>query len=65
MIKGGQRESATILPFPSRVRPRDTDDLEPRGFSRDGTPRAVSKAAVGSGWYHEAAIQEALGSRKQ
>jgi hypothetical protein len=50
------RESAKIYPFPAAGR-------APLGGRREGTkPSAdlsrVAKATVGSGWYHEAAIQE-------
>ncbi|MFL5338482.1 MAG: DUF2735 domain-containing protein [Geminicoccaceae bacterium] len=64
MDTGVRRESAKIYVFPVRARARPDD--------RDGSvePRAESavahyKAAVGSGWYHEAAIQEADRARKR
>ena len=57
-----RRESAQLIPFPARGQRR-------AGARRDSTgPRAelapqAGKAAIGSGWYHEAAIEEALHAR--
>jgi hypothetical protein len=63
MTTNSSRESAEIYQFPARGRfaagvqrsEKPADNL---------TSEQVVKAAVGSGWYHEAAIEEAERSRK-
>ncbi|HTT46550.1 MAG TPA: DUF2735 domain-containing protein [Pseudolabrys sp.] len=57
--------TAEIIPFPSRARPstgepRDGDNNTVMSFP---SPR-VARVAFGSGWYHEAAIQEAELTRR-
>jgi hypothetical protein len=49
------QESATIYQFPARV--RKTID----GYTEEFNPAAdlaLARVSFGSGWYHEAAIQE-------
>ena len=54
-----RRESAQIIPFPVRARPRAGVPHDTGSLRAELAPPAY-KAAVGSGWYHEAAIEEAL-----
>ena len=53
------RGSAEIIPFPSRARTiaGELRDVA-KPVAKFPLPRAV-KVASGSGWYHEAAIQDA------
>ena len=53
------REPAEIIPFPSRARTTlgELRDVA-KPVAKVPSPRAV-KIASGSGWYHEAAIQDA------
>ena len=53
------RGSAEIIPFPSRARatPGELRNVA-NPVAKFPLPRAV-KVASGSGWYHEAAIQDA------
>ena len=62
MATNSDRESARIYQFPARGRfaANQRGDTKPIAT---GTSRQVVKAAVGSGWYHEAAIQEAERAR--
>jgi uncharacterized protein DUF2735 len=58
------RGSAEIIPFPSHARknsgePRDTAKPPPTFAAQ-----RAAKVASGSGWYHEAAIQDAEQPRK-
>ena len=64
MDTGVRRESAKIYQFPvrARVQPDSRDGSTEPGA---GPSVALYKAAVGSGWYHEAAIQEADRARKR
>ena len=67
MATAGQRESAKILQFPTKGRPvSGNGPYEQARFAADAAaaPR-VAKVAVGSGWYHEAAIQEAEQASKR
>jgi hypothetical protein len=59
------RESAKIYKFPARVR-NTIDSLrdDSRPAADLASPR-VSAAAFGSGWYHEAAIQESKRIRER
>ena len=67
MATAGQRESAKILQFPTKARPAGGNGrYEQARFAAEAAmaPR-VAKVAVGSGWYHEAAIQEAEQAAKR
>ena len=58
------RGSAEIIPFPSCAR-KNSGDL--RDIAKPATTLASSlaaKVASGTGWYHDAAIQDAERSRK-
>ena len=57
-----RRESAQIIPFPVRGQPRPGTARAP-DLARVEPAAPAYKAAVGSGWYHEAAIEEALRAR--
>jgi hypothetical protein len=63
MTTSSDRASAQIYQFPARGR-------FAASIARDETPAAnldsphVVKAAVGSGWYHEAAIEDAERARR-
>ena len=64
MSTNDYRGSAEIIPFPLRAR---TSSNEYREAARPVTLFPVSqvvKVAAGSGWYHEAAIQDADQTRK-
>ena len=54
-----RRESAQIIPFPARGQRRPGARLDTMSLQAESAPPAY-KAAIGSGWYHEAAIEEAL-----
>jgi hypothetical protein len=58
MTTNSDRESANIYQFPARGRfaANQRDETKPTATL---TSQQVVKAAVGSGWYHEAAIEEA------
>jgi Protein of unknown function (DUF2735) len=65
MTPSSQRESAKIYQFPLKRR-------APAGGQRDAAPREIeavmpryASAAFGSGWYHEAAIEEAVRALKR
>ena len=58
------RGSAEIIPFPLRVRPIVGEPREAAmPVAKFPSPRAV-KVASSSGWYHEAAIEDAERPRK-
>jgi len=58
------RGSAEIIPFPVRARTTSNENREAAmPVTMFPVPRAV-KVASGSGWYHEAAIQEADQTRE-
>jgi hypothetical protein len=61
MTTTSDRESANIYQFPARGRfaANQRDETKPTLTSQQ-----VVKAAVGSGWYHEAAIEEAERARE-
>jgi hypothetical protein len=63
MTTNSDRESAKIYPFPARGRftANQRDETKPTAAL---TSQQVVKAAVGSGWYHDAAIQEAERAHK-
>jgi hypothetical protein len=64
MSTNHNRESAEIIPFPVRARASSGEYREAAmPVTMFPIPRAV-KVASGSGWYHEAAIQEADQTRK-
>ena len=54
-----RRESAQIIPFPARGQRRAGARLDSMGPRAEPAAPAY-EAAIGSGWYHEAAIEEAL-----
>ena len=62
MTDEAARETARIYRFPVRVRPGSAP--EPKADTRQAAARTdagsaqIAYAACGSGWYHEAAIQE-------
>jgi len=62
MTKSDYGGSAKIYQFPVRVRAAAVGHREEP--SVDVASSRVTKAAVGSGWYHEDAIQEAERARK-
>ena len=58
------RGSAEIIPFPVRARTASNEYRETaKPVTMFPVPRAA-KVASGSGWYHEAAIQEADQTRE-
>ena len=63
MTTSSDRASATIYQFPARGRfaANERDATKPTATL---SSQQVVKAAVGSGWYHEAAIEEAERARK-
>ena len=62
------RETARIYQFPVRVRHASSSDM--KADSRQSPARTdagsaqIAYAACGSGWYHDAAIQETEPARK-
>lgn len=64
MIKSDYGGSAKIFQFPVRVRAAAAGHRDEPKPSVDVASSRVAKAAVGSGWYHEAAIQEAERARQ-
>ena len=53
------RGSAEIIPFPTRARPISKERREAEvSAAKYALPR-VANVVFGSGWYHEAAIQDA------
>jgi hypothetical protein len=64
MTTNSYRASAEIIPFPVRARPAPGEPREAaKPVATFASPRAV-KVASSSGWYHEAAIEDADRSRK-
>jgi hypothetical protein len=57
MTANSDRESAKIYQFPARGRFAANKSSETKGAATP-TSQHVVKVAVGSGWYHDAAIQE-------
>jgi hypothetical protein len=64
MTIGAHRESARIYRFPDRGRTSVRNLREPAEPATETAPQPVVKAAPGSGWYHEAAIEAAEGKLK-
>lgn len=63
MTTSVERESAKIYQFPARGRASAGDVLaQAKPAADSASPRA--KIVWGSGWYHDAAIQDAEPSRK-
>ena len=56
-----RQDTAKIYSFPYRVR---AAALEAQRSERNGPARFVATCDHGSGWYHEAAIQEDARTRK-
>ena len=63
MTANSDRESAKIYQFPARGRFAAAQREETTATSTLA-PQQVVKVAVGSGWYHDAAIQEDENARK-
>ena len=63
MTTNSDRESARIYQFPARGRFAANVQRDEKPAASLTSPQVV-KAAVGSGWYHEAAIEEAERARK-
>jgi Protein of unknown function (DUF2735) len=64
MTTNTYRGSAEIIPFPVRARTTSTEYREAaKPTTMFPVPRAV-KVASASGWYHEAAIQDADRTRE-
>jgi len=56
--------SAVIIPFPLRARTTSNEYREAAKPATTFPASLAAKVASGSGWYHEAAIQEADQARK-
>ena len=56
--------TAKIYQFPTRAETGIGENRENAKPVADATPQRFADAADGSGWYHEAAIQEAERTRK-
>jgi hypothetical protein len=54
-----QRESAKIYAFPSRARNTGSSVSEQPSSVVELTARRLPRVEFGSGWYHEAALEEA------
>lgn len=65
MTAGLQRESAKIYQFPSRGRMAAGGRREDAKPALELTLPRASRVEYGSGWYHEAAIQEAEQGRRR
>ena len=63
MTTNSDRASAKIYQFPARGRFAASQREETKATSTLALQQVV-KVAVGSGWYHDAAIQEAEHARK-
>ena len=63
MTANSDRESAKIYQFPVRGRFAASVQRDEKPTA-NLTSQQVVKAAAGSGWYHEAAIEEAERTRK-
>ncbi len=64
MTNTPQRESAKIYPFPQRRR-APIADTHGKAAASDVVAVRFSKAVFGSGWYHDAAVQDAQNPRKR
>jgi hypothetical protein len=62
MKTSSDRASAQIYQFPARGRFAASIARDETPAAKPGSPQAV-KAAGGSGWYHEAAIEDAERAR--
>jgi hypothetical protein len=60
-----QRETARIYRFPISARIGAVDSRKEIRPVAELDGRRVTKAAIGSGWYHEAAIEEAERERQR
>ena len=56
-----RRDTAKIYRFPTRMR---LTAIEAARADRDASARLYAMCDYGSGWYHEAAIQDDLRGRK-
>ncbi|ACL59373.1 DUF2735 domain-containing protein [Methylobacterium nodulans] len=63
MTTAPRRETAKIYQFPVRGR-TDQGGRRPETTSTERSAYRFADAAFGSGWYHDAAIQDAERSRK-
>ena len=59
MAPSSQRPSATIYQFPVRLRPPAGSQRDAAARELDAVTSRYATVACGSGWYHEAAIEEA------
>ncbi len=59
MASGFERQSATIYPFPSRVRPTVGGHAAHEAVITSLTPLSASRVAFGGAWYHEEAVRDA------
>jgi len=57
--------SATIYQFPARLRGSVGGRCEETNVAEDFTSLRIAKTVFGSGWYHEAAVEEAERARKK
>jgi hypothetical protein len=57
-----QQETAIIIPFPVKTRAGRLQQASGRRMSERPAPATVE---FGSGWYHEAAIQDAEQARRR
>jgi hypothetical protein len=53
------QQSAKIYQFPVRIRPTAAGSREQAMIAGNVAAPRLARAAFGSGWYHDAAIQEA------
>ncbi len=58
------RESAQIIAFPIKPRPTPAGRFESAKSATELRPAGMHDAAFGSGWYHDAAIQESEPTRR-
>ena len=58
------RESAKIYQFPTRPRAVVTGSSQSSDPVVKPMSQAVSAAGLGGSWYHEAAVEQAVGSAK-
>jgi hypothetical protein len=65
MITNFHPGSAKIYQFPVRARTTSASNREQTKSSAEFTSPQITETTFGSGWYHEAAIQEAEQLRKR
>jgi hypothetical protein len=65
MTDNFSRGSAKIYQFPARTRTTPGGDREEVKDAADLRSPRISGMAVGSGWYHDAAIQESRRPRER